>query len=31
MDGPVPVIPGAGVIDEAAVARAGRAIGGGRA
>jgi threonine synthase len=31
MDGPVPVIPGAGAIDEAAVAQAGRAIGGGRA
>jgi hypothetical protein len=31
MDGPVPVIPGAGTIDEAAVAQAGRAIGAGRA
>ena len=30
MDGPVPVIPGAGAIDKAAVAQAGRAIGGGR-
>ncbi len=29
-DGPVPVIPGAGTIDEAAVAQAGRAIGGGK-
>jgi threonine synthase len=26
MDGPVPVIPGSGTIDEAAVAQAGRAI-----
>ena len=26
MDGPVPVIPGTGTIDEAAVAQAGRAI-----
>jgi hypothetical protein len=31
MDGPVPVIPGAGAIDETAVAQASRAIGGERA
>jgi hypothetical protein len=30
MDGPVPVIPGTGAIDEAAVAQAGRAIDGAR-
>jgi threonine synthase len=30
MDGPVPVVPGAGSIDEAAIAQASRAIGGGR-
>jgi hypothetical protein len=30
MGGPVPVIPGAGTIDDAAVAQAGRAIGGGK-
>ena len=28
MDGPVPVIPGAGTIDGASVGQAGRAIGG---